>query len=273
MRHHHETPRILLIAAALACVATQASCDKLTDPTPVASASPTAEPATPPAAAPAAAAPAVAPAAVVASPSPPTPVVAAPQPAPPPKVDTTSLLDDKPTPTGVMAATDLNAIDASAAPRLGGDATPHPALEQATWQPLPGGRLAAANPPGWETKTNGNVESLISPDRKMGMLAITFESKDDMDHRLAQIGKAAKIKTVEWKDPKTVKLGPDSVTTILRDGEATAEDGTKHELMLALMETNVAAKLLVVVFADMNASKADIAQVKAMLTSVRRVAT
>jgi hypothetical protein len=267
---HHRAPRIHLILAALACVATQTSCDKLTEAAPIASASPVPEPAKPAATAPAPA-PVATPAAVAAPAPAAAPVAAAPTPAPAPAADVNALLDDKPTPTGVMASADLGAIDASAAPRLGGDATPHPSLAEAKWEPLPGGLLAAANPPDWKAQSNGNGELLIAADGKLGMVAITFTSKQDALTKLDHFGAAAKIKDVEWIERKTVRLGPDALGTIVLEGVATGNDGTKMDMLLAMIETDATDKLMVVMFADKDVPASDLAQAKAVMHSIRRV--
>ncbi|MBK6916143.1 MAG: hypothetical protein IPH07_01965 [Deltaproteobacteria bacterium] len=227
----------------------------------------------PPATASVAPAPTTAPAAapVVAAPATPvTPPPASPVAAPPPKVDVHDLLAENSAPSGGMVNTDPTSIDASAAPKLGGSATPHPTLASATLQMLPGGHLSVATPPEWKVGGKDGIEGFVAPDQKLGILAAPYTTRDEAAKILEKFGQLTKVTTVEWREPKTVKLGHDELPTSLRVGKAKVADGTEIVILRALVEPGDGNDMAVVVFMDKDAPKSEIEQADAILGSIRR---
>lgn len=259
-----------VLAFALVCAG---GCDKLTEAVKTASASSETK-----SDAPAAASVAPAPAPTPAPTTAPTPVVAAtptpaptPVVAPAPKIDVHDLLAEKPAPTGVMAHADAAEIDASAAPKLGGvEATPHPALAEATVQALPGGHLTVALPSDWKAATKEEIEVFMAPDQKLGIFATPYATREEAGQKLEKIGKILEIDKLEWREAKTVKLGHDELPTSMRAAKAKSKKGDDGGILRAMIEPGDGANMIVIILFDPKAPKSDLDQADAILASIRR---
>jgi hypothetical protein len=186
------------------------------------------------------------------------------------EIDVDALLEAKDSASGVLASSDLSGIDASAAPRLGGNAHTDPALAQAQWLTMPGGQLESANPPGWAKTGDGKVGLLLSPDQKVALIGTTYTTQDELVKKLDDVGKLAKIAKVDWKEPKQVQLGPDGLPALVRAGKAVVADGSQGGVLFALVETGVPEKVLVIALEENDAPEATQKQAEAVLLSIRK---
>lgn len=186
------------------------------------------------------------------------------------EIDVNALLDAKDSASGVLASANLAGIDTSAAPKLGSTAHTDPALAQAEWLRLPGDQLESANPPGWTKQRDGKVGLLMSPDQKVALIATTYTTQEELVKTLDDVGKLVKITKVDWKEPKTVQLGPDAIPTVIRAGKATVADGSQGGVLFALIETGVPEKALVIALKEADAPEATQKQAEAVMVSIRK---
>ncbi len=186
-------------------------------------------------------------------------------------LDVNDLLDDSGEASGVLKTVDLSGLDTSKAPHLGRRAaTKNAAIRDAQWLTLPGGRLQIPNPNGWRKKKEGNLGVLASPDKKALILFTTYRSKQEVVKKLDDIGKLAKVKSVKWKNAKTVRLGQDDLPALVRGGQAMSADGRKGTVLFALVETGAQEKVLAVSLMRGDVSKRTRDQAAAILVSTRK---
>jgi hypothetical protein len=186
----------------------------------------------------------------------------------PEEIDVDALLD-APSASG-FASVELNADAVAQAPRLGAHAAEdNAAIREADWLVLPGGKLEIPNPKGWVRKRDDKSGILMSPDQKVAIVFTTFTDMKQVVAKLDEIGKLAKITKVQWKEPKTVKLGEDSLAAVVRGGDVTTEAGTQGGIIFALVETGAAEKVLAIGLRENDAPKEEKDVGAAVLLSMR----
>ncbi len=186
-------------------------------------------------------------------------------------IDVTAILEGAEEASGVLDTVELKGLDTSRAPRLGRrTATTTAALEDAQWLVLPGNRLQIPNPKGWSKDKKNNLGILQSPDKKAVVLFTTYRTTNDVKLVLDKIGKQGNITKVVWKKPKTVRLGQDSLSAIVRGGAAVDAKGEKGNILFALIESGGPDKVLAVVLTEDNIPKLTKDQAVSIIIATRK---
>lgn len=197
--------------------------------------------------------------------------VARPTTAAPPagQISLTDLFDKEDANAAGIGGLKFDPVDTSKAPVLGDGTVPSAPVSD-DWLLLPGNVLQIPNPKSWKReKPAADTGYLVSPDNKAFILFTTFKTQDEMVKKAEAVGKHAKISSVEWKQPKQVKLGPDALPAFAMGGVATMASGKARVVMLAV-DSGVPDKTLAIGLRDLDTPEATAKLGEAVLLSMRK---
>lgn len=185
------------------------------------------------------------------------------------QISLTDLFDKEDANAAGIGGLKFDPVDSTKAPVLGaGSITTTPVADD--WLLLPGNALQIPNPKSWKReKPAGDVGYLVSPDNKAFILFTTFKTQDEMVKKADAVGKHAKISSVEWKQPKQVKLGPDALPAFAMGGIATMASGKARVVMLAV-DSGAPDKTLAIGLRDLDTPEATAKLGEAVLLSMRK---
>jgi hypothetical protein len=131
---------------------------------------------------------------------------------------------------------------------------------------IPNSTVALTRPPGWLKTKKGDWGLLASPDKKALLAFVVYTKPNESTTRLGQVASVLGASNIKWGSPKPNTFGKFQG----REAAGTCSFGSKGGVMAyVLLDTGSPKKVLVVYAIEEGATKADHAQAKSVVQSLR----